>query len=228
MSSASDTACGSQLGLLELCADGCHPRQNLFPTSANSSADRSGRSEDCQASEDCQVSAAQELGQNAQSPPWSGNTPKTGSCRLHRIAEVRQSQGISDRSMCKRLNIDLHRLRELEDPTRDLTLSELRQIQEMLDVPLIDLLEDSNSLSRPIQERAKMGRVMKTASAICDCKLNLRAQRLAQMMKEQLIELMPELAEVSPWPQFGSRRGTDSVARVLAQEVNMNQINAQE
>jgi hypothetical protein len=144
--------------------------------------------------------------------------------RLNRVAEVRCSQGISDRSMCKRLNIDLGRLRELEDPCRDLSISELMLLQTALEVPLVDLIEDSNSMSRPTLERAKMVRVMKTASAIGECKLTVRAQRLAQMLKEQLIELMPELSEVSPWPQFGSRRSSDSVARVLSHEINTSHL----
>jgi hypothetical protein len=48
--------------------------------------------------------------------------------------------------------------------------------------------------------------------------------RLAEMLREQLLDLMPELKEVSSWPQFGSRRGSGAVARILAQEVNTSQI----
>jgi hypothetical protein len=48
--------------------------------------------------------------------------------------------------------------------------------------------------------------------------------RLVTMLREQMVELMPELAEVGSWPQFGSRRSASSVARVLEQEINLSQI----
>lgn len=144
--------------------------------------------------------------------------------KLHRIAEVRKSQGLSERSFCKRLNIDLQKLRELEDPHRDLSISELMQVQAALEVPLAELLEDSNSLARPIQERAKLVRIMKTVAAIEESPLATRPKRLVTMLREQMVELMPELAEVGSWPQFGSRRSASSVARVLEQEINLSQI----
>lgn len=144
--------------------------------------------------------------------------------KLNRIAEVRNSQGVSEKTLCKRLNIGLDELRRIEDPTCDLSVSQLVAVQLALDVPLVDLLEDSNSLSRPVQERAKLVKVMKTAAAIKECKLTSRAMRLAEMLREQLLDLMPELSDVSSWPQFGSRRGSGAVARILAQEINTTQL----
>ncbi len=144
--------------------------------------------------------------------------------KLNRVAEVRKNQGLSEKSLCKRLNIDLKRLHELENPTTDLTISELMAIQAALDVPLVDLLEDNNSLARPIHERAKLVRVMKTSEAIRECSLSLRATRLAEMLRDQLVDLMPELAQVGSWPQFGSRRSASSVARVLASQISLSQI----
>ncbi len=143
---------------------------------------------------------------------------------LNRIAEVRKSQGLSERTLAKRLNITTEQLQRLEDPCNDLSISQLVAVQVALEVPLVDLLEDTNSLSRPVQERAKLVKVMKTAAAIKECKLTSRAMRLAEMLREQLLDLMPELKEVSSWPQFGSRRGSGAVARILAQEVNTSQI----
>lgn len=150
--------------------------------------------------------------------------PCTSKPQLNRIAEVRKSQGISEKTLCKRLNIGLDELRRIEDPTCDLSVSQLVAVQLALDVPLVDLLEDSNSLSRPVQERAKLVKVMKTAAAIKECKLTSRAMRLAEMLREQLLDLMPELSDVSSWPQFGSRRGSGAVARILAQEINTTQL----
>ncbi len=147
--------------------------------------------------------------------------------KLHRIAEVRKSQGLSERSACKRLSIDIATLRELEDPANDLTLSELLKVQSVLEVPLVDLVEDSNSLARPIQERAKLVRIMKTVAAIEESVLANRPKRLVEMLREQLVDLMPELTNVGSWPQFGSRRGSASIARVLEREINLSQLSSE-
>lgn len=139
---------------------------------------------------------------------------------LHRIAEVRSQQGVSERTMARRLGMDLKAYRDLEDPTRDLTLSQLSRVQEALDVPVADLLEDHHALSRPVQERAKLLKVMKTAVALREAKINTRTDRIAQMLCEQLVDLMPELAEVSGWPQFGARRGVSAIGKVLQNPID--------
>ncbi|MGN6548059.1 MAG: hypothetical protein ACTHK7_23695, partial [Aureliella sp.] len=113
-------------------------------------------------------------------------------------------------------------LRRQEEPTADLTLSELRRWQKALEVPLVDLLEDeSQLLSRPVNERAKMVRIMKTVVSLSEaCSSNLRTARLTTMLREQLLELMPELAEIGGWPQCGSRRGADVMGRIFHQPIS--------
>ena len=135
--------------------------------------------------------------------------------KLHRLAEVRQQQGVTERTMARRLGMDLKSYRKLEDPTCDLTLSQVMALQAALDVPIADLLEDHHTLSRPTQERAKLLKVMKTAVALREAKITPRADRMAQMLCEQLVDLMPELAEVSGWPQFGARRGVSAIGTAL-------------
>ena len=138
----------------------------------------------------------------------------------HRVAEVRIQQGVSERTMARRLGMDLKSYRELEDPTHDLTISQLAKLQEALDVPIADLLEDHHALSRPVQERAKLLKVMKTAVALKEAKINPRTDRIAQMLCEQLVDLMPELADVSGWPQFGARRGVSAIGKVLQNPID--------
>jgi hypothetical protein len=38
---------------------------------------------------------------------------------------------------------------------------------------------------------------------------------MAQMMADQLTELMPELEGVTPWHVFGQRRGLDELGRAV-------------
>ncbi|MEM7475685.1 MAG: helix-turn-helix transcriptional regulator [Planctomycetota bacterium] len=143
---------------------------------------------------------------------------------FHRIEEVRNQQGVSVRSMARRMGIDIKSYRKLEDPSRDLTLSELAAIQQALEVPIGDLLEERQGLSRPVEERAKLVKTMKTAVAIREAKSGPRVSRLAEMLCEQLEDLMPELKEVSGWPQFGARRGTNALGRALSQQIDMSSI----
>lgn len=138
----------------------------------------------------------------------------------NRIAIVREQQGISQRTMARRLGIDLRAYQALEAPSNDLQLSQLVALQAALDVPLVDLLEDSQALSRPVAERAKMIKVMKTAVALRETPTNVRIERMVQTLCTQLIDIMPELAEVSGWPQFGSRRGKAALGKALSQPIS--------
>lgn len=144
----------------------------------------------------------------------------------HRVAEVRQSQGLTERTVAKRMGVDIRTYRALECATTDLTLSQLTAIQKALDVPLVDLLVDSQALSRPVQERAKMVKTMKTAVAIRESQPAGRIGKLSKMLCEQLVDVMPELEEVGGWPQFGARRGQSSIGRVLSQPIDTSELRA--
>jgi transcriptional regulator with XRE-family HTH domain len=136
--------------------------------------------------------------------------------RLHRVSEVRQQQGISLRTVARHMKADMATVREQEKPSADLRISELVRWQQVLDVPLADLLIDSGApLSQPVMERARLVRMMKTAAAIAEKAESIEVQRLSQMMMDQLVEVMPELAEVSPWHSVGQRRSLDEVGRIV-------------
>ncbi len=162
---------------------------------------------------------------SAQNPAAvSSAKPSVGYANLHHVREIRIQQGISERTVARRLGIEVKRYREMEKPTFDLTVSQLGMLQQALEVPLIDLIEDSQALSRPVAERAKMIKVMKTACALRDLKSSQQMERMTQMLCEQLVDLMPELAEVSGWPQFGARRGESAIGRALRQPIDTSDI----
>lgn len=147
-------------------------------------------------------------------PTLSLHHPDDGARPLHRIAEVRREQHVSLRSAARATGIPEHVLRRQEKPDSDLSLSDLLAWQEALQVPLEDLLvEPQRPLSRPVMERARLVRLMKTAAAIRENTDSERVDRLAQTLVEQLIEIMPELAEVSPWHAVGQRRTLDEFGR---------------
>jgi len=135
---------------------------------------------------------------------------------LHRIAEVRQRQGISVRSAARRLHTSMDQVRRQEDPHADLPLSELYGWQDALEVPVADLLVDSDSpLSEPVLTRARLLRVMKTVRAIKETATAVSILRFAAMLEQQLIELMPELKDVAAWHSVGRRRSPDELGRIV-------------
>lgn len=147
-------------------------------------------------------------------PALSLHVPDVPPQKFHRIAEVRREQRVSLRSAARATGVPEHVLRRQEKETSDLTLSELYAWQEALQVPLEDLLvEPERPLSRPVMERARLIRLMKTAAAIRDLTDSEQVDRLAQTLVEQLVEVMPELAEVSPWHAVGQRRTLDEYGR---------------
>src|SRR5204863_2521170 len=87
-----------------------------------------------------------------------------------------------------------------------------------LDVPVSELLADLDEpLSRPIRERSAMLKIMKTARSLVESAPQGAAKRMAENLVEQLLQLMPELKEVSPWHSVGQRRSLDEVGRIAEQ-----------
>jgi transcriptional regulator with XRE-family HTH domain len=139
---------------------------------------------------------------------------------LHRISEVRQEQGVSVRSAARRLGLSMQEVRTQENPTSDLRLSQLHLWQQVLEVPLADLLLDNEGpLSTPVSQRARMLRVMKTVKAIAEGAHEAPVQRLAAMLISQLVELMPELQEVSAWHSVGQRRTQEEMGRIVERTI---------
>jgi transcriptional regulator with XRE-family HTH domain len=133
---------------------------------------------------------------------------------LHRIADVRKRQGVSVRSVARRMHTSIDQVRRQEEPACDLMLSELLRWQQALEVPLSDLLVESESpLSEPILTRARLLRIMKTVKAIQETATSSSIQRFAAMLEQQLIEVMPELKDVSAWHSIGQRRSPNELGR---------------
>jgi transcriptional regulator with XRE-family HTH domain len=144
----------------------------------------------------------------------AGATPARRGRRLHRIAEVRRRQGVTLRNVARRLGMSLPVVRRQEEADCDLRLSDLHRWQHVLEVPVAELLvEADGQLSGPVLERARMVKLMKTAAALRDRTSGTPAGRLVMMLVEQILEIMPELADVAPWHTVGQRRTLDDVGR---------------
>lgn len=152
----------------------------------------------------------------ANRPQSERRRKKRSELPLHRISTVRQQQGVTLRAAAKQLGCDVDAVKSQEEETSDLRLSDLLEWQRVLEVPLADLLVDHDApLSRPVMERARLVRIMKTAAAIRERAKTTGTRRLASMLVDQLTEMMPELAEIGPWHSVGQRRSLDEFGRVV-------------
>ena len=143
---------------------------------------------------------------------------------LQRLAMARRLQGLSRRTVARRMNIEVEVVREQERQTTDLPLSVMYAWQKALDIPMAELLtEVSDSLVTPVLERSQLVRLMKTVLAVRDQTRQESIRRMSQTMYEQLIEIMPELANIGPWHAVGKRRRLSELGvaaqRRLAEEV---------
>ena len=139
---------------------------------------------------------------------------------LHRLAAVRRQQGVSQRNMARRLHVDLSDVCQQEQETTDLSLSVLYAWQRVLDVPVAELLADSDgALSPPVMERARLVKLMKTAAAIMEKAHTPSLRRMVTMLVEQLVEIMPELRDVAPWHTVGQRRTLDDYGRAVERQL---------
>jgi transcriptional regulator with XRE-family HTH domain len=143
-------------------------------------------------------------------PVVKGGNPR----QLHRIADARRRQGVSLRSVARRLNKSADQVRRAEEPDSDMLVSELYEWQQALEVPICDLLVDCEApLSEPVLTRARLLRIMKTVRAIRESTKCVSIDRMATMLEQQLIEVMPELKDVSAWHSVGQRRSHEELGR---------------
>jgi len=134
--------------------------------------------------------------------------------RLHRIADVRQQQGVTLRNVARRLGLEMSVVRRQEQADCDLRISDVMLWQKVLEVPIAELLvEGEDQLSGPVLERSRMVKLMKTAAAIRERTSGTPTGRIVTMLIDQILEIMPELADVTPWNTVGQRRTLDDVGR---------------
>lgn len=139
---------------------------------------------------------------------------------LHRVRTVRLQQGVSMRTAARHTGTDVRQLKLQEQETTDLRISDLHKWQLALEVPIGELLvEPGSSLSPPVLERARMVRLMKTIAAIQERSPSIRIRRMADTAAEQLVEIMPELKDVSPWHEYGQRRGLNEYGRIVDRQM---------
>jgi transcriptional regulator with XRE-family HTH domain len=158
-------------------------------------------------------------------PPLPSTCPEATARPLHRLCEVRRREGLSRRMIARHLGMSVRDVKNQEQPSADISLSDLYRWQEVLKVPTAELLKEPEAeLSPPVQLRARLLRVMKTVQSIQTGARQVSIRRLATMLAEQLIEMMPELKETAPWPVVGSRRSRRELGQAFIRGLSMDSL----
>ncbi len=154
----------------------------------------------------------------------AAETPARQSAKpLQRVAAVRRQQGISRRTLARRMNVELSSIRDQESETYDMTLSQLYEWQKALEVPVSELLSEADdNLAASILQRAQLVRLMKSALAIKENARQESIRRMIETLIDQLLEIMPELAGVGPWHAVGKRRRLDELGAAAERLMSEN------
>ncbi len=164
-----------------------------------------------------------EFSATTESPPVARAAPSRRV--LHRIRQVRLQQGMSLRAVSRRIQGEVSQLRKQEREDTDLSLADLYKWQQALGVPVQDLLvECEEPLSAPVLEMSRMIRLAKTVATMQERSESMSINRLADMLMGQLIEIMPELSDVGPWPTTRPRT-LDDLGRVTERRLSEDMIN---
>ena len=119
----------------------------------------------------------------------------------------------------------MRELRDQEQPHSNLTLRDLHIWKDALEVPLEHLLVDRDlSVSESVQSRALLIRIMKTVNSLREIVVNQRLVILLDILRKQLVELMPELSQIHGWPLHGSRRGSDEFGQIVHEPIAISQL----
>ena len=126
---------------------------------------------------------------------------------LHRLGEARRREGLTPRTVARLLGVSVDEVKKHENPSTDILLSELYRWEKVLEVPAAELLnEPAGELSPPVHLRAQLLRIMKTVRSIQGQARQVSIRRFAEMLADQLVEVMPELKDTVGWPTVGRRR----------------------
>ena len=139
---------------------------------------------------------------------------------LHRLRTVREQQNVSLRTIARGRHVSMRQVRQEESPYSDLRLSTVYRWQQYLEVPVADLLvENEEPLSRPVMERARLVKLMKTIVTIRERAPNEEISNLAETLYQQAVEMMPELADVQAWQRVGQRRTLDELGAIVERQM---------
>lgn len=153
------------------------------------------------------------------------STPDPDSRRLHRLKAVCRLEGVSKQTLARQLNLDAAAVSRQIQPDSDMLLSDLYKWSRALEVPAAELLVESDqALAAGVSRRAQLVRIMKTAVSIHKTTTEPDVQSAVASLMEQLIDMMPQLADVTAWPELGQPRRLDEVGVAAERRLTLDAI----
>ena len=136
--------------------------------------------------------------------------------RLHRLKEIREQEGLTRSRVARLLGISVCEVERQEQPSSDMLLSDLSRWQKVLGVPISELLnEPVSELSPPVQLHTRLIRVMKTVRSIQERARQASIRRLAEILVNQLVEVMPGIKDTTAWPAVGRKRRKNDLGQAF-------------
>ncbi|HQH29038.1 MAG TPA: helix-turn-helix transcriptional regulator [Oligoflexia bacterium] len=133
---------------------------------------------------------------------------------LHQIETVRKREGLSRRTVARRLGCEQAQVKLEEAPDYDLPLSRLYAYGDALGVPVSELLHDTErGLADSVRVRAQWIKVAKVVHSMAEQALDKKTRALVESLLAELVAIMPELAHVTPHHSVGRRRTKDELGR---------------
>lgn len=142
--------------------------------------------------------------------------------KYHRIRDVLAGEagsGKSVRSAAKKMELDKKEISRQIKPECPITLAQLFRWAEYLDTPVVELICDPDDEMDPrVAMKATLIRAMKAVNSLEEVS-DQRATRLIQYLKEQLLDIMPELEGVKAFPIVGQRKNKEDLARIEEEQI---------
>lgn len=139
---------------------------------------------------------------------------------LHRIPEILEREQVSIRQAARQMGVTVRNAKSQMQRQYDLSLGELDAWSKAIGVPVTELLAVSFDKKRCAAcHRAQLVQIMKTVRTLEQKRLSQAAQVLIARLKEQLVDLMPELDTVRGWPIVGQQRTESELGAVAARNL---------
>ena len=149
----------------------------------------------------------------------NANTSK--SPRIHRLASVRKQERVSWKSLSRRTGIPIGELKLQENEGQDLRLSTLQKWHQAFNVPIEELVvEPDDRITPSLELKAHLIKVTKTILLLLEQCEDETTKILAKRLFDELIQIMPELKEVGPWPTRNRPRDPNDVPRRVEQQIS--------
>ncbi len=117
---------------------------------------------------------------------------------LHRLSAVRKLRRLTLSEVARELRLPYEEARRQEQGSCDLALSQLYRWQQLLQVPIEDLLVDhDDSLGVPAVKTETLAVVLEVALQIIARTRQAGIRRIAHTLVDQIIELSPELKRIA-------------------------------